>query len=69
MLTVIFEKWSWNDKTQLFAQVSGGDLIATEAKYHLKCLVKLRNQYKSHSRKFAQEAISEKMNESRVFWS
>ena len=32
-----------------------GDLIAREAKYHLKCLVYLRNRYRSHMRKFSQQ--------------
>jgi hypothetical protein len=55
--------------TQLLARIDGGDLIAKEAKYHLKCLVSLRNRYRSHKRKFTQEleCTNEKMNESRVF--
>ena len=54
---------------QLLAQIGSGDLIAKEAKYHLKCLTSLRNRYRSHQRKFTQarEVINEKMNESRVF--
>ena len=46
-----------------------GDLIAREAKYHLKCLVNLRNQYRSHVRKSSQQArdTDEKLNESRAF--
>ena len=54
---------------QLLAQIGSGDLIAKEAKYHLKCLTSLRNCYRSHQRKFTQapEVINEKMNESRVF--
>ena len=37
--------------TQLLAQIGMEDLIAKEAKYHLKCLVKLRNRYRSYKRK------------------
>ena len=56
--------------TQLLAQIGTADLIAKEAKYHLKCLVKLRNRCRSYKRKNQeqeQEIINEKMNESRVF--
>ena len=35
--------------TQLLAQIDGRDLNAKEAKYHLKCLVSLRNSYKRKS--------------------
>ena len=55
---------------QLLAQIGTEDLIAKEAKYHLKCLVKLRNRYRSYKRKNQekeQEIINEKMSESRVF--
>ncbi len=31
----------------LLAWIEGGDLIAREVKYHLKCLVNLRNRYRS----------------------
>ena len=34
--------------TQLLARIDGGDLIAKESKYHLKCLVNLRNRYRSY---------------------
>lgn len=55
--------------TQLLSRIEGGDLIARDAKYHLKCLVNLRNRYRSHIRKFSlePERINEKVNESRVF--
>ncbi len=55
--------------TQLLSQIEGGDLIASEAKYHLKCLVNLRNRYRSPIRKSSLELerINEKVNESRVF--
>lgn len=32
---------------ELLGRMSEGDLIAIEAKYHLKCLISLRNQYRS----------------------
>ena len=32
---------------ELLGRMSEGDLIATEAKNHLKCLISLRNQYRS----------------------
>lgn len=55
--------------TQLFAKIVGGDLIATETRYHLKCLTDLRNRYRSLTRKSNQEQqnTDEKMTESRVF--
>ena len=37
--------------TKLLAQIGTEDLIAKEAKYHLKCLVKVRNRYRSYQRK------------------
>ena len=56
----------------LQARIGGGDLIAKEMKYHLKCLTSLRNRYRSHIRKLNQDENKqsldeEKMNESRVF--
>ena len=57
--------------TRLLAKISDvGDLIAREAKYHLKCLMNLRNRYRSHIRKssqLTQEISDEKLNESRAF--
>ena len=56
--------------TRLLAKiVDVGDLIAREAKYHLKCLVNLRNMYRSHIRKSSQKTqdMDEKLNESRAF--
>jgi len=35
---------------KLIAKLSEGDMIATEAKYHHKCLVRLYNQYRNASR-------------------
>ena len=33
----------------LLMKLADGDLIAIEAKYHLACLTKYRNQYRSHT--------------------
>ena len=56
-------------ETKLTTRMVGGDLSAPEAKYHMQCLVKLRNQYCRLSRKLNQnsENTDEKMNESRAF--
>lgn len=53
----------------LLSRIEGGDLIARDAKYHLKCLVNLRNRYRGHIRKssLVTEKESEKLNESRAF--
>ena len=53
----------------LVSRITGGDLIAIEAKYHLNCLVNLRNRYRSQLRKQNREPedLNEKVNESRVF--
>ena len=56
--------------TQLLAKIGTEDLIAKEVKYHLKCLIKLRNRYRSYKRQnqvHEQEVIDERINESRVF--
>lgn len=55
--------------TMLLSRIDGGDLIAKETKYHLKCLVNLRNCFRSHTRKSSQQQqnIHEKLNESRAF--
>ena len=37
---------------ELLAKLSGGDMIATEAKYHLKCLTDLYNRHRSFQKKF-----------------
>ena len=36
---------------EIMARISGGDMIPIEAKYHLSCLTKLRNRYRSFQRK------------------
>lgn len=55
--------------TQLLTRICGGDLMALEAKYHLTCMVKLRNHHRSLIRKQSQipDDTDEKMNESRAF--
>ena len=35
--------------TKLLAKLSEGDMIATEAKYHLNCLTNLYNTYRQHT--------------------
>ena len=54
---------------KLMARIVGGDLIAVHVKYHLRCLVDLRNRHRSlrRKRKTDEENAEEKMNESRVF--
>ncbi|GFS19007.1 hypothetical protein ElyMa_001536100 [Elysia marginata] len=54
---------------EILTRVSGGDMIATEAKYHLSCLNKLRNRYRSFLRKQKQqpENDDDRVNESRAF--
>ena len=55
---------------ELLARIKGGgDLIAMDAKYHLKCLVSLRNRYRSCTRRNLPESETtfEKLNESRAF--
>lgn len=49
-------------KTELMARMEGGDLIALDAKYHLKCITALRNRYRSLVRQHEQasECYSEK---------
>ena len=58
-----------NDAT-LMPKISGVDLIAAEAKYHLKCLTDLRNRYRSQLTKKRQESCKEedeKIMESQAF--
>ena len=54
------------------AKISGGDLIAIEAKYHMKCLSNLRNKHRSFQRKsksdqFLEAEEEERFNEARAF--
>ena len=55
--------------TVLMTRIVGSDLMAIEAKYHMTCLTKLRNRYRSFTRMSVQvhENIDKQMNESRAF--
>ena len=56
---------------ELLGRMSEGDLIAIEAKYHLKCLIYLKNRYRSFCAQKAQNSsdgsVDEKMDESMAF--
>ena len=49
-----------NDAT-LMPKISGDDLIAAEAKYHLKCLTDLRNRYRVNSLKNDKNLVKKRM--------
>lgn len=53
----------------LLPSISDVDLIAAEAKYHLKCLTELRNRYRGHVRKAEgqYEREEDKLKESQAF--
>lgn len=55
--------------TEILSRISCGDMIASEAKYHLSCLTKLRNRYRTFIRKQnkTEENTDNKMNECRAF--
>ena len=55
--------------SRLLVRIVGGDLIAIGAKYHLKCLIELKNRYRSHVRKSNKDKqnIDENVCNSRVF--
>jgi len=56
--------------TKLLSQIGTEDLIAKEAKYHLNCLVRIRNRYRSYQRKKQEKEqviVNEKTIECRVF--
>lgn len=54
--------------TTLLPKVSGVDLIAAEAKYHLKCMTDLRNRYRGHiSGKRQESCEKEEEKESQAF--
>ncbi len=42
--------------TSLLSRISGGDLIAIDAKYHINCLVAYKNRYRSAQRACASES-------------
>ena len=43
--------------TDVLGRIDGGDLIAKETKYHLKCLTSVRNRYRSHVRKMSLDEL------------
>ncbi len=49
----------------LLAKLEGGDLIALEAKYHLNCLVQIRNRHRSFLRE-SQNSIGESSEEKKM---
>ena len=55
--------------SRLLVRIVGGDLIAIGAKYHLKCLIELKNRYRSHVRKSNKDKqnIDENVCNSRAF--
>ena len=55
--------------SRLLVRIVGRDLVATGAKYHLKCLIELKNRYRSHVRKSnkGNQNIDENVCNSRVF--
>ena len=55
--------------SRLLVRIVGGDLIAIGAKYHLKCLIELKNRYRIHVRKSNEDKqnIDENVCNSRVF--
>ena len=48
------------EDADLLVRISGGDLVAIEAKYHLECLVSYKNRHRSFLRKCSQDWMSEK---------
>ena len=44
--------------SQLMSRISGGDIIAIEAKYHINCLVSYKNRYRSMQRAHVSESSS-----------
>lgn len=55
---------------ELLSRISGGDLVAIEAQYHIGCLTKFRNSHRSLKRKednMDEDSLNEMMNESRAF--
>ena len=55
--------------SRLLVRIVGGNLIVIGAKYHLKCLIELKNRYRSHVRKWDKDKqnIDENVCNSRVF--
>ena len=55
--------------TEILSRISCGDMIASEAKYHLSCLTKHRNRYRTFIRKQTktEENTDDNMSECRAF--
>lgn len=54
--------------TGLLARISGGDLVATEAKYHLSCLVQYKITYRSAQKsKYDQDESNDRLLQALVF--
>ena len=51
--------------TKLLAKSSGGDMVATEAKYHRNCLVHFYNRYHNHNIRKSEETYD--TNKLRIF--
>ena len=47
---------------EIMAKISGGEMIAIEAKYHLSCLTKLRNRHRSFQRKLKRQTMKKDDN-------
>lgn len=56
------------EDTEILSKISSGDLIAIESKYHLACLVKYRNKYRSFLREHnSSENDERERNKARAF--
>ena len=54
--------------TEILAKISGGDLVSIEAKYHVLCLVKYRNKYRSFlQQQHSPENWSREQHKARAF--
>ena len=52
----------------LLPRISGVDLIATEAKYHLTCMTELHNRYRGHVRRAeGDDKEEDRLKESQAF--
>ena len=52
---------------ELLAKLSEGDMIATDAKYDLKCLTNLYNRHRSFQNKSTHDNDNQKFIEGKVF--
>lgn len=67
-----FGTWQKNcmEDFELLSRISGGDLVAIEAQYHIGCLTKFRNSHRSLKSKednMDDDSLNEMINESRAF--